>query len=217
MKLFSVEINLFFRCIGLKKIFVNLRLFSSIFGLLSLHSVDGLFVARVFFVVVLIDGAVVVLEEGGVVREQSLSAHDTRAKYLVAAFCCGFRNLLLHSFFCLLLLPLGSVRLPFQESVQSDWDKTLTGKLVTLLFNLFLKRHFLVRVFVTGHFYLSVLHEHVACWESVHVVAVVAVVGADPIETIQVSLNRIDKVLASDNSVGDLGNLNTWVSINVDV
>lgn len=182
-----------------------------------MHSVDGLFIARVFFVVVLIDGAVIVLEEGGVVREQSLSTHDTRAKYLVAALCRGFRNLLLHSFFCLLLLPLGSVRLPFQESVQSDWDKTLTGKLVTLLFNLFLKRHFLVGVFVTGHFYLSVLHKHVACWESVHVVAVVAVVGTDPVETVQVSLNRIDKVLASDNSVGDLGNLNTWVSINVDV
>jgi hypothetical protein len=51
----------------------------------------------------------------------------------------------------------------------------------------------------------------------VHVVAVVAVVGADPVETIQVSLNRIDKVLASDNSVWYLSNLNTWVSINVDV
>ena len=50
-----------------------------------------------------------------------------------------------------------------------------------------------------------------------HIVTVVAIVGTNPIKTIQLLLNSLDEVLASNNRIGYLSDLESRISVNVNV
>jgi len=50
-----------------------------------------------------------------------------------------------------------------------------------------------------------------------HEVAVVSVVGANPVKTVDILLDSLHEMLASDDSVGHLGNPGSGVSVDVDI
>jgi hypothetical protein len=51
----------------------------------------------------------------------------------------------------------------------------------------------------------------------VHVVAIVAIIGANPLETIEILFHSLNEVLTGEDSVGDLARLSTRVGVDVDV
>jgi len=51
----------------------------------------------------------------------------------------------------------------------------------------------------------------------VHIVTVVAIVGTNPIKTIKLLLNSLDEVLTGNNRIGYLSDLQSRISVDVDV
>lgn len=50
-----------------------------------------------------------------------------------------------------------------------------------------------------------------------HIVTVVAIVGTNPIKTIKLLLNSLDEVLTGNNRIGYLTDLQSRISVDVDV
>ena len=50
-----------------------------------------------------------------------------------------------------------------------------------------------------------------------HIVTVVAIVGTNPIKTIKLLLNSLDEVLTGNNRIGYFSDLESRISVNVDV
>ena len=171
-----------------------------------------LLLTLVLLVELLVDSALVVLEQRRVVGEEGLAGHE--AERLAALL--SLLLLLLDLGFELGLLLGSLLLLPLLEGLQSHARAIVELQRGALLLDLLLQGHFLVAI-VVGLGTLILL-EHVALGQSVHVLAVVAVVGALPVETVEVFLDGLKEVLAGDDGVcGDFADLAARVRVDVNV
>ena len=227
---FSIKVNILvlsaiFRC---EKFSIDLGLFGLLLWLLgllfaisnglcgSVFLLLGLFLIRVvLFVLVLGSGALVILEKLGVEREKGSTRHEVHLSLVLLAL--GF--LLLDSLFELLLLGLGTLAFPLHEGFECHGNEAFRGQSSSLFLDLLLQGQLalIVGVRIARLLGLLVSLQDVSGGQHMSVGAVVALVGAHPVETIQVLLHSFDEVLARDDRVWLLANLRTRVRVNIDV